>query len=359
MADNNVKNNHPDYIEKIFEFEVTPGQAGERVDVFLTRNIRNATRNKVQKAIESGTVEVNGKTVKSNKRLNTGDKVRCVLMKPPPIELLPEDLPLQIEYEDEHLLVVNKPSGMVTHPAFGNRYGTLVNAVLYHLGYREAIKIESDDDDDNDNELGSEIILSDKVRPGLVHRLDKETSGLLLITKNPEIQPLIAKQFAERKVVKLYKALVWGKFDKEHDVFESNIGRSKRDRKLFAVVKNEGKPAKTEFWVEKRFMYMSLVKIKLWTGRTHQIRVHFSHVNRPLVGDIQYGGDTVRMGGNNIEFRKVAAKILENTVGQMLHAYSLEFEHPVTQKRILIEASLPDNFDKAIELLNDFDLIYG
>ncbi len=357
MNDETVKNNYPEYIEKVFEFEVTPGQAGERVDVFLTRNIRNATRNKVQKAIEGGTVTVNDKNVKSNKKLNAGDKVRCVLMKPPPIELLPENIPLHIEYEDEHLLIVNKPSGMVTHPAFGNRYGTLVNAVLYHLGFRESIKIEPETEDDED--LEQEILLSDKVRPGLVHRLDKETSGLLLITKNPEIQPLIAKQFYDRKIVKLYKALVWGRFKNEHDIIESNIGRSKRDRKLFAVVKNEGKPAKTEFWVEKRFMYMSLVKIKLWTGRTHQIRVHFSHMNRPLVGDEQYGGDTVRIGGNNTEFRKVAAKILENTQGQMLHAYSLEFEHPVTKKRMLVESSLPENFNYAMELLNDFDLVHG
>jgi 23S rRNA pseudouridine1911/1915/1917 synthase len=356
MENHIEKENYPDYIEKIYEFEVSPGQASERLDVFLTTNIRNATRNKVQKAIEEGSVTINGKTAKSNKRIKAGDMVKCVLLKPPPIELVPENIPLKIEYEDDYLLVVNKPSGMVTHPAFGNRYGTLVNAVLYHLGYRETIPVEAEQDDEFVEEL---IFTSDKVRPGIVHRLDKETSGLLLISKNPEIHSQLAKQFAERKVEKIYRALLWGKFPKEHDIYESNIGRSKRDRKLFAVVKNEGKFAKTEFWVEKPYLYMSLVKIKLWTGRTHQIRVHFNHNNHPLVGDRQYGGDTVRFGGNNQTFKHLAMKILENTQGQMLHACSLEFDHPVTGKRILIESELPDNFQSAIEKLDDFQMDFG
>ena len=356
MEEQNDRNNYPDYIEKIYEFVLPPGQTPERIDVFLTNNIRNATRNKVQKAIEEGAVTINGKQVKANKKIKPGDKIKCIMFKPPPIELVPENIPLKIEYEDDYLMVVNKPSGMVTHPAFGNRYGTLVNAVLYYLGYRENISVETDNDEDSEDEY---IFQSDKVRPGIVHRLDKETSGLLLISKSPEIHEKLARQFAERKVNKLYKALIWGKFPDDHNIFESNIGRSKRDRKLFAVVKNEGKTAKTEFWVEKRYLYMSLVRIKLWTGRTHQIRVHFSHSNHPLVGDKQYGGDTIRFGGNNQEFKKIGAKILENTDGQMLHAYSLEFTHPVTNKKMLIESELPSNFANAIEILNEFDFKYG
>ena len=356
MEQKNDKNNYPDYIEKIFEFVAPPGQTQERVDVFLTNNIRNATRNKVQKAIEEGAVTINGKPTKPNKKIKPGDKIKCIMFKPPPIELVPENIPLKIEYEDDYLMVVNKPSGMVTHPAFGNRYGTLVNAVLYYLGYRENIAVESVDNEDVDDEY---LFTSEKIRPGIVHRLDKETSGLLLISKSPEVHEKLSRQFAERKVNKYYRALVWGKFPNSHDIIESNIGRSKRDRKLFAVVKNEGKSAKTEFWVEKSFLYMSFVKIKLWTGRTHQIRVHFAHSNHPIVGDKQYGGDSIRNGGNNQEFKHIATKILENTDGQMLQAYSLEFTHPITNKKILVETELPENFKSVEKLLFDFDIIYG
>ncbi len=356
MELNKEKENYPELIERVFEFEVSSGQATERLDVFLTTNIRNATRNKVQRSIEEGSVTINGKPAKSNKRIKAGDKIKCVLLKPPPIELVPEDIPLKIEYEDDYLLVVNKPSGMVTHPAFGNRYGTLVNAVLYHLGFRETIPVKAEEDDDFAEEL---IFTTDLIRPGIVHRLDKETSGLLLISKNPEIHSELAKQFAERKVEKIYRALLWGKFPKEHDIYESNIGRSKRDRKLFAVLKDEGKFAKTEYWVEKAYLYMSLVKIKLWTGRTHQIRVHFTHNNHPLVGDKQYGGDTVRFGGNNQTFKHLAMKVLNNTDGQMLHACSLEFVHPVTGEKMLIESELPDNFNTAIEKLDKFQYDFG
>ncbi|MEM4270925.1 MAG: RluA family pseudouridine synthase, partial [Candidatus Pacearchaeota archaeon] len=193
--------NYPDYIESVFEFKVTAGQTPQRLDVYLVNSIKNATRTKVQKAIDEGFVTINGKVTKGSKKVKPGDLIICKLLKPPPIELIPEDIPLNIIFEDDYLILVNKPSGMVSHPGFGNRTGTLVNALLYHLGHRDRIKIEIEEDDEENNDEGK-IFASDSIRPGLVHRLDKDTSGIMLIAKNPEIHSQLAKQFAERTVEK-------------------------------------------------------------------------------------------------------------------------------------------------------------
>lgn len=229
------KKNYPDYIEKTYEFIIPAGQRPERVDVFLTEAIPNATRSKVQVAIDAGNVTINGKIHKSSRKIQPGDVVQCLVMKPPPMELLPENIPLDIVYEDEFLLVVNKPAGMVSHPGFGNRYGTLVNALLYHFGQRSAIPIETFDEDETDTESDDDgendyVFNSDAIRPGIVHRLDKDTSGLLVIAKNSVIHAALAKQFFEHTTQREYNAIVWGVVKENEGRIESNIGRSPRER---------------------------------------------------------------------------------------------------------------------------------
>ncbi|MCX7737550.1 MAG: RluA family pseudouridine synthase [Candidatus Kapabacteria bacterium] len=342
--------NYPDYIESVFEFKVTAGQNPQRLDVYLVNSIKNATRTKVQKAIDEGFVTINGKVTKGSKKVQPGDLIICKLLKPPPIELIPEDIPLNIIFEDEYLILVNKPSGMVSHPGFGNRSGTLVNALLYHLGHRDRIKIEIEEDDEESNDEGK-IFASDSIRPGLVHRLDKDTSGIMLIAKNPEIHSQLAKQFAERTVEKKYLALVWGKFDKTTGRIEGDIGRSSLDRKLFAVVKKGGKPAITEYKVLEEFEYLSLVEVNLLTGRTHQIRVHFSHIKHPVFGDIQYGGNKIVYGYNNKKLKELYTECLKMANNQQLHSFSLSFEHPITKQKMKFEAELPITFSNIIQKL--------
>jgi 23S rRNA pseudouridine1911/1915/1917 synthase len=346
---NDINPNYPDYIEKEFEFNITAGQSPERIDVFLTNNIRNASRTKVQLAIDNGLVEINGRKARSNKKVQPGDKIICKLLKPPPIELIPENIPLDVVFEDEHLMVVNKPPGMVVHPAFGNRYGTLVNAVLYHVGIRDTIPIEiNDEDDDYEQNVFYE---SDALRPGIVHRLDKDTSGLIVVSKNPIVHAKLAEQFANRTIIRYYNALIWGTLEESHGIIESQIGRSSKDRKLFAVVKKDGKYSKTEYWKIEEFENVDLLKIKLWTGRTHQIRVHFSNDKHPVVGDISYGGDKVVYGNHNTEFRKKSTQILKIATRQMLHAKVIGFKHPVTSDDIFLESDLPNDIKEVINIL--------
>ena len=344
-----VNLNYPDYIEKIFAFKITRGQSPERVDRYLARSILNATRTKVQKAIDAGNVTINGLPVKSNRKIQPGDDIQCIIMKPPPIELLPENIPLEIFYEDDYLLVVNKPAGMCTHPGYGNRYGTLVNAVLYHTGFRNTIVYECDEDDDDVDE--GAIFASDFVRPGVVHRLDKDTSGLLLVSKNPEIHAKLALQFSERTIQREYRAIVWGLVKENSGTITGDIGRSTRNRKLFDVVKKGGKHAITEFEVLERYDFASLLRIHLRTGRTHQIRVHFSNRHHPVFGDPAYGGDTIVTGGSMPEMRNTAARCLKMIRRQMLHAATLGFVHPVSGSFISFECPLPADMQRIIDEL--------
>lgn len=334
---------------------VPPGKSLERIDTFLARHLRNVSRTKVQKAIEAEEVLVNGKIVKANHKVKPNDVIVCKLRRLPPLKLTPENIPLDIVYEDDYLMVVNKPAGMVTHPGYGNRTGTLVNAILYHLGYRQDIEVlgEELEELDEDQDEGK-IFASSRIRPGIVHRLDKNTTGLLLISKDPSIHQQLAEQFSNRTVERYYYALVWGEFDVDSGTYEGDIGRSPRDRKLFAVVKKDGKPAITDFWVERRFDYLSLVKIKLRTGRTHQIRVHFSHNRHPVFGDPSYGGDKVVYGGHNVKFKQFATKLLKSTTRQMLHAKTLGFFHPVLKTQMHFEADFPPDFKFVLSELENW-----
>jgi len=348
------KDNYPDYIEKVYEFKIPGAKIPERLDVYLTNNIRNATRTRVQKAIEEGHVTVNGKSSKANKKIKPEDFIVCRIMKPPPIELVPEDIPLNIVFEDEHLMVVNKPAGMVTHPGFGNRYGTLVNAVLYHLGFRESILIEGQDEEEESIDEGL-VFASDAIRPGVVHRLDKDTSGLLVVSKNPVVHAKLAKQFADRTIKRFYNALVWGTFTSEEGTYTGDIGRSSRNRKLFDVVKRGGKSARTDYTVLKSYDYLTLIKVKLRTGRTHQIRVHFSHNKHNVFGDPDYGGDSVLFGGNNPKFKVMAEKMLKLINRQMLHAKTLGFVHPITNEFMEFESELPEDMLQILAMVEKFN----
>lgn len=345
---------YPEKIETIFEFKIPKGQLPERLDVFLANSIKNATRTKVQKAIDEGVVTVNGKQAKASRKIQPLDEIICKILKSPPIDLIPENIPLNVIYEDEFLMIINKPAGIVSHPGFGNPYGTVVNAVLYYLGMREPVKVEIDDDEDEVQDEGI-IFSSDAIRPGLVHRLDKDTSGLMLISKNPDIHANLAQQFQDRTVEKYYYALVWGVFKEHNGRIEGDIGRSQRNRKLFAVVKQGGKPAITEFEVLEQFEYITLLRIKLLTGRTHQIRVHFSHNHHHVFGDVSYGGDSIVFGANNSEFKKLADKCLKSINRQMLHAKELGFTHPVTGKKLYFESELPEDFVYVLDELKNYN----
>ncbi|OGU58766.1 MAG: hypothetical protein A2X64_00565 [Ignavibacteria bacterium GWF2_33_9] len=349
--------NHSEYIEQVFEYYIPKGQRPERIDSYLARMTQNATRTKVQKAIDAGRVLVNGVPAKASRKVKPEDKIYCTLLKPPPMELVPQDIPLDIVYEDEYLMVINKPSGMVVHPGFGNRYGTVVNAVLYHLGKREAIKFDIDDEEDEDDEnselSGDEgkIYASDDVRPGIVHRIDKDTSGLLLLAKDAEVHPKLAIQFSNHTIKREYWALVWGKFPENNGTIESNIGRSMQNRKTFAVLKRGGKYARTDYFVMKEFGFASLVKYKLHTGRTHQIRVHSTHLHHPIIGDEQYGGTKILYGGEIPRMKIKANQCLKIANRQLLHAKTIGFFHPVLKEEMFFETELPEDFRQVLSIL--------
>ncbi len=337
------------------EIIVPPGKVPERIDTFLARHLRNVSRNKVQKAIENKDVLINNKVVKANQKVKPNDVITCRLRRLPPLKLIPEEIPLNIIYEDEYLMIVNKPAGMVTHPGYGNRTGTLVNAILFHLGYRREIEIPGEELEELEEEQDEgKIFASSRIRPGIVHRLDKNTSGLLLVSKDPAIHQQLSEQFSKRTVERYYYALVWGNFDDDNGTFEGDIGRSPRDRKLFAVVRTGGKPAVTDFWVVERFDYLTLVKIKLRTGRTHQIRVHFSHYRHPVFGDPSYGGNSIVYGGHNPRFKNFILKILQETTRQMLHAKTLGFYHPILKQKMLFEIDFPDDFKGLLNKLRNY-----
>ncbi|MBL8004614.1 MAG: RluA family pseudouridine synthase [Candidatus Kapabacteria bacterium] len=363
------RDQYPGYIEKEFTFLIPKGQGAERIDLFLSRNIENATRTKIHKSIEAGRVLVNGKVAKSSKKIQPNDLIKCTIMKAPPLELLPENIPLDIAFEDSEMIVVNKPAGMVTHPGVGNRYGTLVNAILYHLGHRESIPIKAtiDDEDEDENEVENDdetdsstflepnddkLLASELIRPGIVHRLDKDTSGLMVVSKNPVAHNFLANQFKERTSTREYLALVWGKVQDDSGTIEGNIDRSPRDRKKFAISKKGGKYARTDFEVVERFTIATLLKVRLKTGRTHQIRVHFSENNHPLVSDVLYGGEMyIHRGYLDSKTKSTANKVTELIKRHALHARLLGVTHPITKEFIEWETEPPLDFQQTLDFL--------
>jgi len=319
--------------EKKYRFEIPEGKNKERIDTFLTNTIENATRSKVQKIIEADLVTVNGKVVKSNYKVKPFDIIEAIQpISPRPENVEPEEIPLNIVYEDDYLLVVNKPAGMVAHPAYANYTGTLVNALLHH-----SQKLS------NVNEPG---------RPGIVHRLDKNTSGLLVVAKDDWTHAKIAEQFSSHSAEREYHTVCWGRMDDRKGKIESKITRSKRDRKKFTVSDIEGKKAITLYAVIEKFEFTSYLKLNLKTGRTHQIRVHLSSIGNPVFGDPDYGGRQIKYGSESPRIKRRVKNLLEIMPRQALHAKTLGFIHPKSNKLMLFDSELPEDMQILLSKLS-------
>ena len=309
------------------------GQEPLRVDKFLLNRLEGTSRNKIQQAAVDGYIRVNDKAVKSNYKVKPHDVVTVVFKNPPrEIELIPEDIPLDIVYEDTDIVVLNKEAGMVVHPGFGNYSGTLVNALAFHFKDLPANG-------------------GDKTRPGLVHRIDKNTTGLMVIAKNETAMTSLSKQFYDRTIDRRYNALVWGELKEEEGSIDGHIGRSLKNRKVMTVFPEGeyGKHAKTHYKVLERFGYISLVECKLETGRTHQIRVHFQHIKHPLFNDFEYGGDKILKGTTFSKYKQFVENCFRMIPRQSLHAKSLSFIHPATKEWMTFDSELPQDMNSVIE----------
>ena len=338
MEENSYVEPGQDDLFEHYKFTADPGQETIRIDKFLCDRLPNFSRNKIQVAAKNGNLVVNDLKVKQNYKVKPGDIVALVL--PYPVrefELVPEDIPIEILHEDETLLVVNKSAGMVVHPGHGNHSGTLVNALIYHF--------------DHLPELPSDFA----GRPGLVHRIDKNTSGLLVIAKTETALTRLAKQFFEKTTERKYLALVWGDVEGEGTI-KGKIGRSKKNRKIMAVYGDdeEGKLAITHYKVLERFGYVSLVECVLETGRTHQIRVHFKSIGHPLFNDPEYGGDKILKGIKTSKYQKFIINNFNLLKGQALHAKTLGFVHPKTGKRTVFNSELPEYFESVLKRFREY-----
>lgn len=318
--------------EKKYLFEIPEGKKRERIDIFLSSSVENATRSKVQKLIESGNVTVNGKVVKVSYLVSPGDKIEAIHpITPRPEYAEPEEIPLDIIYEDDFLIVVNKSAGMVAHPAYANYTGTLVNALLHHTG-----KLSN---------------LNEADRPGIVHRIDKDTSGLLVVAKDEWTHAKLAEQFSKHTIEREYRAICWKPFKKLNGEISTFITRSKKDRKKFTASETVGKKAITFYEVIENFEFASLVKLSLKTGRTHQIRVHLSSIGHPIFGDATYGGTQMVVGANLPKMKSRLENLLRIMPRQALHAKTLGFYHPNRKEIMRFNSELPDDMKLLMEKL--------
>ena len=314
-----------------YKFIADKGQNPLRVDKYLQNFVEFSTRSKIQQAIKSGHVKVNGITVKSNYKVKGNDVVTVVYNFPKEKnELIPQDIPLDIMYEDSELLILNKEAGMVVHPGFGNYDGTLVNALTFHFK--------------NLPNMGEED------RPGLVHRLDKNTSGLLVVAKTEKSMTFLAKKFENRDLNRKYIALVWGDIKDDEGTITGHIGRHLKNRKIMDVFSDGeyGKHAVSHYKVLERFGYTTLVECKLETGRTHQIRAHFKHIGHPLFNDNEYGGDAILKGTTFTKYKQFVDNCFKICTRQALHAKSLGFVHPATNKDVFFDSDLSDDMRQLI-----------
>lgn len=339
MIDENQNSEKEQEDDELFEhhrFHADPGQAIVRIDKFLIDRLPKTSRNRIQVAARNGNVLVNKKTVKPNYKIKPMDEISIVMPYPVrEIEIIPQDIPIDIVYEDDFLLVVNKSVNRVVHPAYGNYSGTLVNALMFHFNALPKLS----------NDFYG--------RPGLVHRIDKNTSGLLLIAKTEYALTFLAKQFYEKTTERTYWALVWGDIENGGTV-NSNVGRSPKNRKIMTTFNDEaqGKRAVTHYKVLKRYGPVTLLECKLETGRTHQIRVHLLSIGHPLFNDIEYSGDKIRCGPNTKPFKSFVEKGFGFLPGQALHAKTLGFIHPETNAKMVFDSEVNEGF---VSLLHHWD----
>ncbi len=336
---------------------VDKGQELLRIDKFLTNRTQNATRSKIQQSAENGNILVNDKPVKSNYKVKPFDVISVVFAHPPrEIELIPQDIPINIVYEDDDLIMINKNPGMVVHPGYGNYSGTLVNALVYHFqnlpnAPKRKTKVEGRRKNglpavEKDNGLKGETL-----RPGLVHRLDKNTSGIMVVAKSETAMVKLAKDFFDRNLDRIYYALVWGDFVADSGTITGNVGRHLKDRKRMDVFPPEselGKHAVTHYKVLERFGYVTLLECKLETGRTHQIRVHMKSIGHSLFNDDTYGGDRILKGTTFAKYKQFVENCFAIMPRHALHAKSLGFNHPVTGKYIHFDSELPEDMQTVI-----------
>lgn len=325
-------------MQKSYSFVVPNILTKQRIDKYISNFIENASRTKVQKAINLGYVTVNGDIVKSNYLVKPEDEIEIELDYPDKQEVVPENIPLEIVFEDEFLMVINKPPGMVVHPAYKNYSGTLVNAIMFYAQQKK---------ESLSNLNGFE-------RAGIVHRLDKDTSGLIVVAKDEVTHRKLSEQFFHHSIKREYNSIVWGKFKKKKDEISNKLGRDKRDRKKVAVLKDDdsgGKLAITNYEVIKEFDYLSLLKLNLKTGRTHQIRVHLAHLGHPVFGDESYGGREIHASNLSSNKKAQVKNLLSQMPRQALHARLIGFIHPQSKKEVLFESELPEDMKLLLKLI--------
>ena len=289
----------------------------ERIDLYITKHVEDMSRNSVQKLIMEENIKVNGKTIKSNYKLKRNDEIKIILPEPEALDIVPEDLDIKIVFEDDDVAIINKSQGVVVHPAPGHSSGTLVNGLMFHLKNLSSI--------------------NGILRPGIVHRLDKNTSGLMIVAKNDKSHNYLAECLKEHSIYRIYYALVEGNVKEDQGIINAPLGRSDKDRKKRAVTSKNSKEAITNFLVVKRFVNYTLVKLKLETGRTHQIRVHMKYIGHPVVGDDVYGSKTNKFGLS----------------GQLLHSKTLGFIHPTTKEYMEFDTELPNYFTDVLNKLKE------
>jgi 23S rRNA pseudouridine1911/1915/1917 synthase len=333
IEDEELDASEQDELYEHFRFIIENGVTPIRIDKFLINRMSNVSRNRLQNACDAGNILVNGKEVKSSYKVKPKDQIQIVL--PEPVrekELIPQNIPLDIVYEDNDIIIVNKPAGLVVHPAFGNYSGTLMNGLVYHFQHLPSNK-------------------GNMERPGLVHRIDKNTSGLLVIARTDIAMVHLAKEFFDRTIDRKYVALVWGDFKEEEGTVTGYVGRNLKDRKIMDVFPNgeHGKHAVTHYKVIERFGYVTLIECKLETGRTHQIRVHMKYIGHPLFNDETYGGDKILKGTTFTKYKQFIENCFEICPRQALHAKTLGFIHPVTGKNVFFESPLPKDFSELLE----------
>jgi 23S rRNA pseudouridine1911/1915/1917 synthase len=324
--------------QRIIELTISAGERPERIDQYLSRVIANTSRNKVQEAIAAGAVSINGEVLdRTSYKIKGGDEIKLIVPRPPRQRAEAEDIPLDIVYEDDQMLVINKAAGMVVHPAHGSRTGTLVNALLHHI-----------------QDFSKDHPGADPDRPGIVHRLDKDTSGLMVVAKNEEAHRNLAKQFFDHTAKRVYNAIVWGRLKNDFGRIETQLARHAKDRRKMAVVEEGGKNAITEYFLMEDLEVCSLVELRLKTGRTHQIRVHMQHMGHPVFGDPTYSGRSMVVMRNDIpQYRHWIDTLMVMMDRQALHARTLRLHHPKTNELLEWTSPLPDDFEQTLQALRD------